>query len=295
MDSNFSDNAPIPFVSIVVLTFNRKKLLKNCLKSLTKLNYPKSNFEIIVVDGDSKDGTIEMIKTKYPNVRLILEKRKGRPIARNTGWKSARGQIVAYTDDDCTVNANWLKILLSGFDSCDTGAVGGPLLLVNQPNSIREKFKGTPVGDFYLGNKRLNTKELVTANVAVSREVFKKNGFDESLVYDMEDIDFSQSLIEAGYKCKYFPQAEVYHHINPMRLTVNSVLKKALFAGISLYIFERKRTNGFLTGWLFRKSLAGYYNFLLKRKLGNLFWFLKCFVAFLTSIFCLPYYYRECH
>ncbi|MCP8317540.1 MAG: glycosyltransferase, partial [archaeon] len=190
----------LPFVSVVVPTFNRKKLLENCLNSLFKMDYPGSKFEVIVVDGGSTDGTKVMVHRKFPKVRFILEKRKGRSFARNTGWKRAKGQIVAYTDDDCVIDECWLRILVSGFDSREIGGVGGPVFLLLHPKSICERFHGTPVGNFYLGERKILAKELITANLAVRREVFEKNRFDTSLAYDLEDIDFCRSLMEAGYK-----------------------------------------------------------------------------------------------
>jgi glycosyltransferase involved in cell wall biosynthesis len=286
MFSRFGPSSKLPLVSVIVLTFNRKKVLENCLKSLYKMNYPISNFEVIVIDGGSTDGTMQMFPDEFPDIRFIVEKRKGRPVARNTGWKYAKGQIVAYTDDDCIVDENWLKFLVSGFDSEEIGAVGGPLFLLHQSKSIHNRFEGTPMGDFYLGDKKLPARELITANLAVRRDVFEKNRFDETLIYDLEDIDFCRSLMATGYNLIYLPEAIVYHNINPKRLTIPSTLKKAFPAGISLYIMERKNNqNLFLIAKFLRKSLGGSYQFVLRRRLADFFWFVRCFVAFLSSMF----------
>jgi len=286
MFSRFDPNADSPFASVIVPTLNRKELLGNCLKSLFRMDYPRSHFEVIVVDGGSTDGTIQMVHNDFPDVRFVVEKRKGRSVARNTGWKYAKGQIVAYTDDDCVVDKSWLRILVSSFDSKEIGAVGGPMFLLHQSKSIRNRFKGTPMGDFYLGDKKLPAKELITANLAVSREAFEKNRFDETLIYDLEDVDFCRSLIETGYKSIYLPHAKVYHNINPKRLTIISTLRRTFPAGISFYIMERKRNqNLFLIAKFLRKSLGGYYQFVLRRRLADFFWLARCFIAFLSSIF----------
>ena len=283
--SAVNHNTALPFASIVVPTLNRKSLLKNCLDSLFQMDYPSSAFEVIVVDGGSTDGTKEMIETTFPGTKYVLEKRRGRSIARNVGWKNAKGQIVAYTDDDCVVDKKWLKTLVSGFDSKKIGAVGGPLLLLSQPESIHNRFKGTPVCNFDLGDKRIVTDELVTANLVVKREAFETNRFDEAFVYDLEDIDFCRSLIDTGYTPIYLPNAKVYHNINPKRLTVLSVLRRTFLAGISLYSLERKRNSqSVLPSKLLRKFLGGFYQFLLRRTLGDFFWSIKCLIAFFTSI-----------
>ena len=285
MYPKFERDEFLPFVSIVIPTFNRKKLLEKCLNSLFKMDYPKSKFEVIVVDGGSTDGTALMIKRKFPMAKLVVEKRRGRSFARNTGWKYAKGQFVAYTDDDCVVDRFWLRSLMGGFNEKGVGGVGGPLLLLLYPESTCRKFDGTPVGDFHYGRKRIFVKELVTANLAVKYEVFDKNKFDVSLIYDLEDIDFCKSLIESGFKLLYVPDAKVYHNLDPKKVTVKYILKRAFFAGISLYIMERKRNDKILlTAKFLRKSIGGFVHFLLKRRLSDFFWFAKCSVAFLTSV-----------
>ncbi len=186
---------------------------------------------------DLHDGTKEMVYRKFPEVKLIFEKRKNSSFARNAGWKNAKGQIIAFTDDDCVVDPYWLKILVSGFTSAEIGGVGGPLLLL-YPESIVKKFYNTPVGNFYKGDKIIPVKELITANLTVRYEVFKKNRFDVSLAYtNLEDIDFCRSLTEVGYKLLYVPNAKVYHNIDPKRLTMPSLLKRAFFSGIQLLHF----------------------------------------------------------
>lgn len=275
-----------PFVSIIVPTLNREMHLRNCLDSLFKLDYPRSKFEVIVVDNGSTDGTMEMVYREFPEVKLVFEKRKSSCFARNAGWKNAKGQIVAYTDDDCVVDPCWLRILVSSFTSAGIGGVGGPLLLLLRPESIVRKFHGTPVGNFYKGEEKILVKELITANLAVRREVFKKNRFDVSLPYtDLEDIDFCRSLIEAGYKLLYIPDAKVYHNIDPKRLTTPYILKRAFFAGISLYIFERKRSEKIvLIPKFLRKTVGGFLLFFVRRRVADFFWLVKCFIAFLASI-----------
>jgi hypothetical protein len=82
--------------------------------------------------------------------------------------------------------------LIGGFNEKGVGGVGGPLLLLLYPEWTCRKFDGTPVGDFHYGRKRIFVTELVTANLAVKYEVFDKNKFDASLIYDLEDIDFAK-------------------------------------------------------------------------------------------------------
>lgn len=278
----------IPFVSIIVVTLNRRKHLEDCLNSLLNLEYPASKFEVIVVDGDSTDGTKEMVYTDFSGVSLIIEKRKGIVYARNTGWKHAKGIFVAYTDDDCVVDPYWLKSLVSGFTSTEIGAVGGPVLYLH-PELLPLTFHETPVGPFSLGEieRAVEANEnIITANLMIRSEILKKIRFLESLVYnDSEDVEFSRSLTEAGYKILYMPKAKVYHNIDPKRVNLSYLIKRAFFSGISFYIIERKRgSKAALIPKFLRFFVGGSLHFFLARRVRDFYWFVKCFIAFLTSV-----------
>ena len=99
-------------VSIILPTYNRKKLLKKCIESLISQNYPKEDFEIIVIDDGSTDGTEQItrkLKRKIPNLIYYKTKHNGQANARNFGLRKAKGSFIAFTDDDCVVEKNWLR------------------------------------------------------------------------------------------------------------------------------------------------------------------------------------------
>jgi glycosyltransferase involved in cell wall biosynthesis len=279
----------MPFVSVIVVTLNRRRQLEKCLNSLLNLDYPTARFEVIVVDGGSDDGTIDMVCRKFQRVKLVVERRKGIVYARNTGWKHAKGTIVAYTDDDCVVDRFWLRNLISGFTLPEIKGAGGPLLYLN-PELNPQRFQGTPVGPFSLGDTRrllMRHENLITANLAVRSEVFAKVRFLESLVYnDSEDADFCRSLIEAGYKLLYIPNAKVYHDIDPKRLSIPYLIKRAFFSGISFYIMERKRKAQLLSIPIYLRYLfGGLFYFFLKRRMSDFYWLVKCLIILLCSVF----------
>ena len=147
---NKSNNFPL--VSIVIPTLNRRTQLRNCLNSLLEINY--SNFEVVVVDNGCTDDTEEMVRRDFSNVNFIFEKKKGVVFARNAGSKFAKGEIIAYTDDDCIVDPNWISELVSGFSSPKIGAVGGPVFHLH-PELIPEKFWCSRSKPLNLGKKRL--------------------------------------------------------------------------------------------------------------------------------------------
>ena len=240
--SNWSDGmANLPFVSIVICTYNRKNLLKECLNSISAMEYPKSSYEIIVVDGGSNDGTEELCK-KFPSMRFVIERRAGLAHARNKGAELARGSIVAYTDDDCIVDKRWLRNLISGFQFSEfIAGVGGPVYPLH-PEIIPEKVLVKPaLGLFDEGNKVKTTRCVLTSNCAFRKEIFKTIRFDEALgatrrrklLLCGEDSDFCQSIVSSGNRLLYVPCAVVYHQISEQRLRVPYIVRHAVHNGIS--------------------------------------------------------------
>jgi hypothetical protein len=120
------ENAPL--ISVVVCTHERPFLLTNCLASLLNLDYP--HYEVIVVDNaprtDETRAVVEELYGHVPNLRYIVEPNQGQCWARNSGAVAARGEIIAYTDDDVLVDPHWLIGVLRGFAAADNvGGVNG--------------------------------------------------------------------------------------------------------------------------------------------------------------------------
>lgn len=127
----------LPFVSIVVCTFNGGGRISDCLDSLIHQDYPKSNYEIIVINDGSTDNTPKIL-TQYP-VKIVNHfKNLGICAARDSGLQNASGSIVAYTDDDCIADKNWIKNLAKHF-SRGVMAVGG-ITVPYSVNTLMEKY-----------------------------------------------------------------------------------------------------------------------------------------------------------
>lgn len=116
-------------MSVVLCTYNRCDLMAAALKSLYEQTLAPSLHEIIVVDNNSTDGTrqhVAEISRQYPHVRYCFEAQQGLSHGRNTGFQSARGQYVAYVDDDCTVPREWLEIAQDVIVHVAPALFGGP-------------------------------------------------------------------------------------------------------------------------------------------------------------------------
>jgi len=117
-------------ISVILPTYNRATSLRATLESFSRLSLPSDlKWELLVVDNNSTDGTHEVIETlaksaSFP-VRYVWEKRQGRSAALNAGIAIAKGDIIAFTDDDVLLHPDWLSSLKSTFDRFDCAAVAG--------------------------------------------------------------------------------------------------------------------------------------------------------------------------
>ncbi|MDZ4288525.1 MAG: glycosyltransferase, partial [Prosthecobacter sp.] len=117
------DESASPRISVVVCTRNGSATLSACLSSLAQLRYP--NHEIILID-DGSTHDIAAIALCFPQVRYLRQEHAGLSVARNLGASLASGEIIAYTDDDCLVDEDWLTYLATAFDDPQWVAAGGP-------------------------------------------------------------------------------------------------------------------------------------------------------------------------
>lgn len=117
-------NKLYPFISVIVPTKNNRDIIEDCLKSLINLDYPKTRYEVIVVDGHSTDGTPE-IAQKYGG-KVFYDRGRGRASGCNTGVEHACGDYIAFTDADCIVDRHWITNGLKYFRDETIAGVGGP-------------------------------------------------------------------------------------------------------------------------------------------------------------------------
>lgn len=122
------DHSPSTQVSIVIAARNEENHVENCLKSILQNDYPKSLFEVIVVDDNSFDNTAQIIEKYHPEVHLIrLLEGAGKKKALEAGIQEAKGTLIACTDADCTVPKQWISSFASYFEAHQSQCIAAPI------------------------------------------------------------------------------------------------------------------------------------------------------------------------
>jgi glycosyltransferase involved in cell wall biosynthesis len=200
-------------ISVVVPTHNRGRGLSACLQALQTQDYP--TYEIILSDDGSTDNTAEVV-ARYPRIKYIKHENRGPAAARNRGIEQARGEIVAFTDDDCRVPTDWLSRLVDGFQRYpEVAGVGGFLDPPDEvvTHSLFARYERFTSFNLY----RQSQMEMVggledypgggTSNIAYHKTVLDQlGGFDEWFPYPAaEDHDLRVRVHQLGYKLLYLP------------------------------------------------------------------------------------------
>ncbi|MCP5099867.1 MAG: glycosyltransferase family 2 protein, partial [Chloroflexi bacterium] len=116
-----------PLFSIIIPTYNRPQQLERCLNAIAQLDYPTDQFEVIVVDDGGKRPLTPIVEriTQPIQIRLITQANQGPATARNRGAAEANGRYLAFTDDDCMLDVNWLTALATQFEQTPSALIGG--------------------------------------------------------------------------------------------------------------------------------------------------------------------------
>lgn len=231
-------------ISVVVPTYKRPELMMNCLISLAKQDMAKNDFEIIVVSDGPDDATRNMMHNinhlVLPYVQYItLHSNSGPASARNAGWKKANGELVAFTDDDCTPSPGWLSALWNAYEfyARDVVAFSGKVIvpIPDEPT------------DYELNTSHLAHADFITANCACSKKALEKiNGFDERFkVAWREDSDLEFKLIENDIPIVKINEAVVVHPVRKARWGVSVKEQRKTMFNALLYkkfpsLFRRK-------------------------------------------------------
>lgn len=248
-------------ISIIIITLDRANLLKKCLKSLAK--QAKMPDEVIVVDSSLTDDTkkvVKKFKPVFPDLKYIFEPKQGVSVARNTGLRNAHEDLIAFVDDDCIVDKNWIKNLIEFLNNHpEADVIYSKITKINSRNLFIEAsqlfYKITMKKFFFFNPKKgfitnfltnMSSKEEITSKqicfipmvmAVFKRKVFNEIGcFDENLITS-EDIDIGWRLYKKGFKAFYNPNCIIKHYC---RNNLKDVLIQKFNFGRGFYRFTKK-------------------------------------------------------
>jgi len=240
-----------PYISIVIPTYRRPALLARCLHALAHQNFPRDNYEIIVVtDGPDEmtSNAIKELSITSPVINVYSTPvKKGPAAARNMGWQMARGTFILFTDDDCIPHKNWVQAFYTAHMQqaqtvvAFTGQVVVPCS--DQPTDYEKNISWLEKADF------------VTANCACTKQALElTGGFDEAFTMAWrEDSDLHFKLIDHGIPIYAIQHAIVTHPV-----------RKACW-GISL----KEQKKSMFNALLYKKYPGLYKQKIRKRPLWN--------------------------
>lgn len=249
-------------LSVILCTYNRCESLAKALESVAVSRLPGDvGWEVLVIDNNSRDNTRQVIESfcaSYPDrFRYIFEPKQGKSNALNTGIREARGEILAFMDDDVLVEDSWLNNLSQPLLSPGLSGTGGRILsqqVVSAPKWLAIEGPYSHGGMLALFDKGDEPKELgcppFGTNMAFRREIFAKYGGFRT---DMgpcpgselrnEDTEFGRRLLAAGERLWYVPDAIAYHAVPVERLSQSYLLQFWYDHGRAVVREEGRRTD----------------------------------------------------
>ncbi len=205
----FAPDLAWPSISVVVCTYNGKRTIGDCLDGLRKLDYP--NFEVIVVNDGSTDGAGDVAR-EY-GFKVIDTPNRGLSSARNTGMRAAKGEIIAYIDDDARPDPHWLTYLAHTFLTTNHVGVGGPNVPPPDDGPIAGCVANSPGGPVHVLLTDQKAEHIPGCNMAFRKAALEAiDGFDDRFHIAGDDVDLCWRLQEKGWTLGFNPAAMVWHH-----------------------------------------------------------------------------------
>ena len=218
-------------VSVVIPVYNDPSGLQDTLESLVAQNFPKDQYEIIVVDNGSTDKTLDVAKMhadKYPQlVKYVIEdKIQSSYAARNKGIDSARGELISFVDADMTVSKDWIRQIISVIDENNPDYVGCKVYLYSKRKSFATLYN--IVTGFQVKSAMEDSHYAQTCCLTVKSNIFSKIGFFDNRLESGGDWEFGNRAWDARLKFHYTDKITIYH---PARDTLKALLMKSIRIG----------------------------------------------------------------
>ena len=252
-----------PKVSIIIVNYNGKELLQKCLDSLLKVNY--DNFEIILVDNNSTDGSVEFITKNYPSLIIIkLDSNKGFAEPNNVAAKISKGKYLLFLNNDTVVTPNFISEMVKVMETDKKIAICQSLLLKPDGSIDSSGDFIDELGVVYNSKTKIDEIREVSsakgASMLVRSDIFKKlGGFDQKFFVTFEDVDLCWRSWILGYRVLIIPASIVYH--------VGGITIKKLKSEIAFHGFKNQismKITNFETRLVFKKLLIFFIKYGLR-------------------------------
>lgn len=251
-------------VTLIIPTKDCGEDLERCLNALQKQTY--KNFELILIDGYSKDNTVEIGK-RY-GARIFYENVGTRAYACNIGMDNSTGEIIAFTDADCIPPQNWLELLVKHLEMRDdVVSVGGPNTTPDDVSYVGKCVDLTYGSQIMTGETRygkvfsgvMDVEHNPGCNVAYKKEILDKLHcrFENDLI-TAEDVVFDHLLIKSGYRILFVPEILMWHR---RRDTVKAYAKQVYRYGWGRAMANRRHRE--MEHWTHLAPLAALSSLLL--------------------------------
>ncbi len=197
-------------VSIIIAVYNRATFIDSCIKSILNQNY--HNFELIIVDDGSTDGTKKILQNfkNDSRIKLVFNKTNfGLMYSRNKGIKESCGEYIAFTDSDCIVDKDWISELIKPFVNDKNIMIVGGQIVDPPPTNYWECVNK---GCNFIASKSGYVERIVGCSMAYRRIFFKDNLFDEALKYGGEELEKCLICKKRSLKVYYIHTAKVVHY-----------------------------------------------------------------------------------
>ena len=226
--SDLGSSAGLPFVSVAIITLNNKPTIERCLESIDDLDYPRDKYEIVVLDGGSSDGTLDLLQ-KF-RVKQVIDRRPCRGAARNTAVKNCGGELIAFTDADCMVDKRWLKSHVSIHRDPRIMVAAGSVLQGGDFGLPTTLYHSTYFATQSPATTRRNTWEIATCNASFKASSFKVAGPFQELDRGEESL-LCWKIIQKGFQVVFDPSPKVVHLHRHMNF--NALFKRSREEGYS--------------------------------------------------------------
>ena len=249
-----------PKVSVIIVNYNGKPLLEQCLESLFKVNY--DNFEVILVDNNSTDETVEFVTNNYPSIILLkLDSNKGFAEPNNMGAKIAKGDYFLFLNNDTIVTPTFISEMIKVIDNDKRIAICQSLLLRSDGSIDSSGDFIDELGVVYSSKEIPDDIQKISsakgASLLIRRQIFTDlGGFDKKFFATFEDVDLGWRTWILGYDVVVVPKSIVYHLGGQ---TINKIKSEIAFHGFKNQI-SMKITN-FETKLVFKKLLLFFVKY----------------------------------